>query len=832
MDEVNKRTIPLNLWAKNGVTTHLLEYHSIDVASVCREYLHNDSRVTHLLSDMLNVDKGEIIDLLCFLCSIHDLGKTCTLFQNQNIEQRGYYHDIGGYQLGTFGKKNPIFSKLCGVLHISGMDLEQKIVVRSIFRSAFMHHGSPAKCDNYKDKYSIWFNEVDVQNACAFIEHMIGIYGHIQFSGLCSQNIKRSTNLFAGVITLCDWIASEMFEYCSEQMPLEEYKEKSEKYATYIFSANILNIAKTKTKECIFKDIFGFDPSPLQKLIQNITDGTPYMCIIEDATGAGKTEAALFLALETLSDSDLDGITFALPTRATSNLMFNRISRYSDSMLSDAPSISLQHGSSRSFLEAIGIDLGKNWTDGKNKAMFANISVCTIDQILASVIFARFQPLKLLSISRHVVIVDEVHAYDPYTFNILCRFIEYCNIYGIPIILLSATIPTDMKKKMIESYGIDDIGLIDNYPLITYCSKRVYQIPCETSKRSARTMRLRYVSDETAIISEMTSLASKGNRVCWIRNTVDDAISAYDSIPDGDYRKILIHSRFIQADRQRIESEIINICGKGSSKTSLIVISTQVIEQSLDIEFERIFSDLAPIDSLIQRMGRNQRFGSSTIPCEFIINGPAIVENPSESWYSDYFEKSSFVYQDLNVLYKTACLMSKDMIEIPTDYRKLIECAYDHDDEIPAFHDNRNIVERRIEESIESSNYFLLNPDKCYGCDMPPVYASFDNQWDAQEWARTRENDERTCQCMLIRKDCNSNYVPLADDPEKSIITLKKRYVNPDLCRDYYDFGKWKYITKVPLKNRIEDDGEEIWFSDSYVTYSKEKGAQYVQSDK
>ena len=796
----------------------------IDTASICGSFLSHDTRVLRLISHTEQTDIY-YVNLLKFLCSIHDIGKVSSIFQDQMEVVGGYRHDLGGYYLLT----ESCFQTLLDELNPTLPDRRTRRALFNILRTAAMHHGSPKGCYDV-DKYELLLKKEDVNNASLIITRMSCLYPvDVSFLNnlLKSNDLPRITNIFAAIINHCDWIASGKYQFYSQIISIRDYKNQSEIRSDTIFSFDYLNICRKEVQGHDFTTIFGFPPSPLQYTISEIEPVSSAMIIVEDATGAGKTEASLYLAIRYLESSDLDGITFALPTRSTSNLMFRRLNGYASSLISDSPSISLQHSSSAYFLENIGMDADSEWTFGKNKALFANISVCTVDQILGSVIPVKFQPLKLLAVARHVVVVDEVHAYDAYTFGLLCQFVKYCKAYSIPIILLSATLPSMMKQQLISSYGLDSVEMSMCFPLITICKDSVIQLPASISDRSRRDIKLRYISDQHLLMEEMIDLAATGNRVCWIRNTVDDAIEAFDSLPDGQYRKILLHSRFTLADRTDIENEIISLCGKDVGPLGLIVIGTQVIEQSLDIQFERVYSDLAPMDSLIQRMGRDQRFGDSHIECEFVVNGPGMTDYPNFDWYSVYLPRASYVYRDHSVLYNTAVLINEGSISIPSDYRRMIEFAYQNPTEDSPFFKNHEefISIIRCSEALYMNS--ILEPDSCYGCSLSEEF--IDSHWDAIQRATTRQSDNRTVQCMMICKE-GGKFRPISGVPETSVVAVKSRYARIDDC-DVYNENKWRFVRKLLVQRMISTDGIVYWVNDRGIRYDSVRGLEYVQSN-
>lgn len=819
------KDIAYPLWGKRDQIDHLLEYHLIDVASTCACYLSQDTYVSRELSLLLGCDEENCKKLVCFLCSIHDIGKTCNVFQNQSETLTKYRHDLGGYHILT---SSSIFKKLSNLI-ISTDGRMERDVARTLLRSSAMHHGSPKGWDNSKDDYlSLFLDDSCKKLATVIIQRMVGNYGNFQpliVTSSTRDGIIQASNLIAGIISNCDWIASGMFEHLSDRISLGNYRNVLEKYADKLFSHDFLKLAPITPGDYAFEDMFGYVPSPIQTVLSKHEPIGPEMCVVEDATGAGKTEAALSLAIKYIQKGICDGITFALPTRSTSNLMYRRMRSYANSIFDEPVNISLLHASSEDFLLSEGLIKDSSWTSGKNKSLFANLSVCTIDQVLGAIMPIRYQTMKLLSLVRHVLIIDEVHSYDAYTFGLVCNLLRYCKKYNVPVILLSATIPSAMKSKMFENYCVRVESPSMEYPLATFCGNTVEEIPCESSSRSIRVISLRYVSDSAQIMDEMVSLANSGMRACWIRNTVDDAIASYKNIPDGDFDKLILHSRFITKHRTEIEQRLFEYCGKGKKRKGLIVISTQVIEQSLDIEFERVYSDLAPIDSLIQRMGRDQRFGDSPISCEFVINGPPMNGSISEDWYRSYFDNAAYVYKNHYVLFRTAELMQRSSIDIPSDYRDMIEYAYaEPPTDSPFLSNYNNFMEAASGSGIRSQRQ-VLDPAEGYGCSIETLYK--ENPWETLEEILTREKDDRTYQCMLI--ECNgSEKVALSGNPETSLIKIKKKYVPDEKEEDLYEFGKWKYIRKIHLIKQVSSNGHYLWISKSGVKYTQEMGAEYV----
>lgn len=639
---------------------------------------------------------------------------------------------------------------------------------------------------------------------------------------LGSKTFKTATMIISGLVSLSDWISSDegLFERRSDSIDVRDYYSHSENLAEGIFDSDVLGISRKQPSTASFESIFNYSASPMQSMMKEVAGGSR-MVIIEDATGSGKTEASLFWAIQSLIDSDVDGMTIALPTKATTNMMFSRLEAYGHSLFEEQSTLSLSHGSAKQYLESDETSDVKGWySENNTKALFANMSVCTVDQILKSVIPSRYASLRVLAIERHVIIIDEVHSYDAYTFGLICEFVRMCRILDTPVVLMSATLPLSMRKRLVQEYGGESSSVESyDYPLVTICSSDlIKEVHVEPSSRSIRTIRVRYTSDEKKMIDEMIDLARFGYNVCWIRNTVEDAISSYTDLGGMGVDTLLLHSRFTLSDRQDLEKEVISRCGKQSKiGMGLLVISTQILEQSLDISFDRVFSDLSPMDSIIQRMGRDQRFAENRIPCEFVINGPPIVRDPSHEWYGDYFSKAQYVYRNHYSLWRTAVRLNNVVVSIPHDYRGLIEDAYSSPEPDSPFYSDYISFMNEVMCSTSKSRERMLKVDEGYG------FSTNQSLWNQDDLVGTREDKDRTMQCVLVTLD-GGRMVPISGDVESSCITLKKTvYVER---ANSNPFGRrWSYHTIVIMN----DEGG--FLRSGNMTYTREKGAEYVQSD-
>ncbi|MBF0559815.1 MAG: CRISPR-associated helicase Cas3', partial [Nitrospirae bacterium] len=479
------------------------------------------------------------------------------------------------------------------------------------------------------------------------------------------------------------------------------------------------------------------EPAPMQHHITECpVSDSPQLFILEDVTGSGKTEAALLLAQRLMINGQGNGIFIALPTMATSNAMFDRLveepspsetavyRRLFDD--STEPSIILTHSArhlSKTFLPAVVESTsngGNNYTnseettsahctawlaDNRKKALLADVGVGTLDQALLAILPSRFQSLRLFGLAGHILIVDEVHAYDPYMNKLLQTLLSFHAAMGGSAILLSATLPIHVRRELVTSFA-RGLGMVSNlpqvasnaYPLATHISRdRGYTetpVAAFTQRRTSVAVKIVPEADEVECL--IVSEAEKGKCVCWIRNTVHDALTAYEGLRTkvSENRIMLFHARFAMGDRLDIESEVLKSFGKQSGENERrgkILIATQVVEQSLDLDFDLLISDLAPMDLLIQRAGRLHRHlrdeRGSLLPPDaeadqreapvFIIHSPLPKDNTGSDWFKSAFPKAAYVYPSHGCLWLTSQLLSeKGVLRMPDDARELIEAAF------------------------------------------------------------------------------------------------------------------------------------------------------------
>lgn len=455
----------------------------------------------------------------------------------------------------------------------------------------------------------------------------------------------------------------------------------------------------------------------------------PQLFILEDITGAGKTEAAMILTHRLMAAGKAQGIYFGLPTMATANAMFRRMSEPCLALYQpdSRPSLMLAH-SARNLVPEFNSSLWSvdasdeedrggsqsqgcaAWfADSNKKALLADIGVGTLDQAMMAVMPFKHNNLRLLGLHQKVLLADEIHACDAYMSFILECLIEKQARDGNPTILLSATLSQQQRERLVAAFlrgagsagGVPRLGH-DDYPWLTQVTAAdVISTRVGVRKEVERSVAVTWLYSEQDCITLIQQAVYSGKCVAWVRNSVDDAIRSRRQLIASGAREddtLLFHSRFAFHDRQRIENQTLAFFGKRSDleRAGKVIIATQVIEQSLDIDVDLMISDLAPVDLLIQRAGRLQRhirdchgrikeMGRDERPApELFILAPEWDDNPTETWFSSAMCNSAYVYPDHGKLWLTQrILRTLGEIRMPQAARQLIESVYGDEIYVP-----------------------------------------------------------------------------------------------------------------------------------------------------
>lgn len=708
---------------------HLLPYHSLDVAAVGKTLLEDQPAFLNQLAQVSGLQAVELLDWIPFLLAIHDIGKFADGFQNlkpdlilafQNRQTQAPYqhrHDLLGYcfcreflpslllKSSQIHNKNEIYEE----------DLRDLLDPWSCAVTG--HHGRPPQLGINMPLMRTQFPTQVREDALQFVEEAVT---QLLPKGLPLQltqyendvSFKRTSWCVAGLAVLSDWIGSNQrwFPYRTNRLPLLDYWKNialplARKAVDEAGLSAVKSAALSKTT-MLFSHIEKV--TPLQALAESIplAEG-PQLFIVEEVTGGGKTEAALTLSHRMMSKGCADGLFMGLPTMATANAMHSRVQKMYRLFFeeNEHPSLILAHSASRMALDIErknfrdkGYNSGEQsasqhcseWLfDSRKKALLAHIGIGTIDQALLAILRNRHQSLRLFGLFRKVLIIDEVHACDEYVFKLLCTLLEFHATLGGSAILLSATLPQQMREQLLKAYSegltlASPTGKYSAYPLLTHFGGgHVKEVPFEARRATSRVVVVQPLHSQEEVLALLQKNLDVGHCVCWIRNTVYDALETYYTWVKrlGGKRVMLFHARFTLGDRLRIEKEVLARFGPNSleeDRRGMLLIATQVVEQSLDLDFDFMISDLAPIDLLIQRAGRLQRHRRKNRDSPVLgVYTPKPIEKAQKQWFKEMFSKGAGVYKHHGQLWLTAhWICHKKRFSMPEDAREMIESVY------------------------------------------------------------------------------------------------------------------------------------------------------------
>lgn len=568
-------------------------------------------------------------------------------------------------------------------------------------------------------------------------DHIAGLDDGLWARILNAHLTETVQAILTGFLIVCDWIASDHYLF-----PYDFHKSADERATSALRKLDFgehWNPSGIEDVDEYFRDRFGIDsPRPVQNAAVDVAAAIeePSLMLIEAPTGEGKTEMG-FACAETLAAKfGLQGAMVALPTRATTNAMFGRALQWLEASADGANpvSVSLAHSKAQFddrfqslFAHArpgrmYGGDsesdysvVVNQWTVARKRNVFADFVIATIDQALFMTLKAKHLALRHLGFSSKVVIIDEVHASDDFMRTYLLRALQWFGAYGVPVIALSATLPPAQRQQLLHAYRqgaqqgrrniaeagsfIDEDAPVDEevsnlaaaleYPLITAVgAEHIHQVAPPRSGRR-RSYALKEVDDEN-LVDRVLEEAEAGGCIAVVLNTVNRAQEFYGRLRERCSGEIaLFHSRFTVESRNQREQELIDRLGPDSTNRpqSMIVVATQVVESSLDVDFDLMFTDIAPMDLLIQRIGRVHRHArpASERPASMrearivLSGGSGLLSGESPPVFDDGVVK---VYGDSLLLRTTAALRvncertGRVGIEVPEDVPELIRSAY------------------------------------------------------------------------------------------------------------------------------------------------------------
>ncbi|WP_455431579.1 type I-E CRISPR-associated protein Cse1/CasA [Streptomyces gelaticus] len=586
--------------------------------------------------------------------------------------------------------------------------------------------------------------------------------------------------VLTALVLVSDWIASssELFPYDPSSWSSSGGKDGEDRRLDAAWAGLDLpgpwrpDVPEQSAAE-LFRDRFdlpdGAAIRPVQEEAVRMARSMPAagLLIIEAPMGEGKTEAAFAAAEILAARTGAGGCLFALPTRATGDAMFPRLLNWLKHLPSDGPkSVVLAHAKAALNKVWAGMTKAENrtiaavdldgceemsgpgaadpahpaelhahqWLRGRKKALLSSFAVGTIDQVLFAGLKSRHLALRHLAVAGKVVVIDEVHAYDAYMNTYLDRVLEWLAAYRVPVVMLSATLPAVRRQELAAAYAgeesaelADALHLPDNvYPLITAVAPggavRTARPEAASGRRTEVTVE-RLDDDLPSLAGRLEHALRDGGCALVVRNTVDRVLesAAYLRECFGPQAVTVAHSRFLAADRAHKDTDLRERFGPGGDRPAgpHIVVASQVVEQSLDIDFDLLVTDLAPVDLMLQRMGRLHRHPRTRPP---LLAKARCLVTGVENWGGDPpapVRGSQAVYQGAHTLLRSLAVLGPHLdgapLVLPDHISPLVQAAYDDrpagpEHWAPTLDDARRNYLKHLAEKRERANAFRLAP--------------------------------------------------------------------------------------------------------------------------
>lgn len=702
---------------------------------------------------------------LQLLGALHDLGKATPVFQHQE----GRYSDTEGdavllerlERTGFVGIRDTHFPSRKSSPHtLAGQTLAMRFGMKEDLASVIgAHHGTPLQnsalvrvqssfLTNYyqseKETDTIYKKWQCVQES--IFNRALSSNGFASVGELPAVT-QPGLVLLSGLLIMADWIASN-----EQYFPLVPVDSCPAFDSSYRIQAGWMKWFKTMPWVAVGKadaDEYynqrfafqkqGFFVRSAQRLFFDAIQQTeaPGLFILEAPMGVGKTEAALIGAEQLAYKTGRSGLFFGLPTQATANGIFPRLLSWLQSVdeeFGEAVSLRLVHG--KAMLNPQFAELPKQmdegtedgiivneWFSGRKTKSMDEFIVGTVDQFLLMALRQKHLALRHLGFSNKVVIIDEVHAYDAYMNQYLLQAIRWLGAYHVPVILLSATLPADRRAELVDNYlrgsgqplsksNAESVSLdTAAYPLITYTDGMTIKQCIAPLESTQKEIQVETYSDD--LYEKVAELLSQGGIIGIIVNTVKRA----QTIAEECVRRFsepvveVLHSAFEATQRAKKEEALLQTLGKNGQRPKVkIIIGTQVLEQSLDIDFDVLLTDLAPMDLLIQRIGRLHRHNrprpdAHQQPTVYVLETDETLtfDSGAEAIYGGY------------LLAKTQLVLPK-VLHFPVDISPLVQKVYGSEVCLPdpslkaRYEELKEDHEGRQGKRKEKAKYFRLAP--------------------------------------------------------------------------------------------------------------------------
>ena len=686
------------LWAKsNDAGGYSLPLHLLDVAAVAYTLA---LRLPAASRKRFGEDCGCLLEtapsLVALFAGMHDLGKATPGFQykwapgRQLSKQAGF--SFAADQL-VLGDRHDAFSVRIADTEFKRLGVNDGLR-RQVVSAIGAHHGfaiqnapgtrqlealAPSWRAAHQELLTLLFTAtgVDVTQLQA------------------APSSGRLREWLSGLISIVDWIGSDITFFPHDRI-FTSYDAHWHKALSLSASAldaigllagAAISAAGVPRNLWMHQILAGRAPRPLQlAVMEALSDSSgPVMLVVEAPMGEGKTEAALWASLAQSCTGER-GVYFALPTQATANGLAPRVSSFLEKFAVDGTTdVQLVHSGARkqpAGVRPVGIDAGRQdtlsakWFGQRKRGLLAPVGVGTVDQALIGVLEAKHRFVRLFALADRTVVLDEVHAYDAYTSGLIERLVQWLGALGSSVVLMSATLPTAMRDRLVRAW----VGSAAEVPALAYprlvCARAGEPVVGKAFSASlAKHVGLLPLADE-GVRELALRYACGGAAVLIVCNTVARAQSRFRELANNGVSVRLFHARYPFSERARRETDVIGSFGPTSQGPTRvgIVVATQVVEQSLDLDFDVLITDLAPADLLLQRIGRLHRHPERHRPEVAKIPTAYVVGLDTE--FGVVSTKLASVYEPGPLARTQALLSGVTSLNIPSDIDRLVQAVY------------------------------------------------------------------------------------------------------------------------------------------------------------
>jgi CRISPR-associated endonuclease/helicase Cas3 len=742
-----------SLWAKSGddkeredggepwlaLPQHMLD--SAGVAGLLWDTWTADSVRMHITRKS-GLSAEEARTLVSWLACVHDIGKATLSFAAQIDARPGFEEFMNRIRRAGLPPRMSAAERSIPRFHHS---LASRVIVEHWLSSEGMggraapglvavldaHHGAPSARDTRSAArdiiagYAPAWREVHTE----LLDFAADLTGVRDVLPRLRGRIDASTqSLLTGLVIMADWIASN-----ADAFPLTGDGIAGERAEAGYWSVDLTDpwqpeppeASGGETLNAHLRNRFGwpdeYGARPVQSAVAQACEALTEagLVVIEAPTGEGKTEAALTAAEILAARSGAGGVMVAAPTMATADGLFRRVLAWSQRAGAGGVT-SMFLGHSKSFLNSDyqalrrhrGIDIdadepggegavvASQWLSGRKKGVLANFTVATVDQVLFMALQSKHSMLRHLGLAGKVVVIDEVHAYDAYMSEYLGTALAWLARYRVPVVLLSATLPSAQKRALVEAYrsefSAEELPALSTaYPLVTTVSADGVHEKEVTRRAADLHARLEIVDDSlSTLLDTLERETADGGCVLVICNTVRRAQEVYSEVStrfEGETE--LHHAAFLASQRAEKEELLRARLGPdahrgGSRPHRRIIVATQVAEQSLDIDVDLLVTDLAPMDLLIQRIGRLHRHHDRPHEDRPVnLQTPRVLIRGMVSSDPPEFESGTEAVYDPKLLLATLAVLQEGPLEAgftrPDDIAPLVHRVYSDDPPIP-----------------------------------------------------------------------------------------------------------------------------------------------------